>query len=59
VTILLRFIIGFILAGGLALSGLMSFAEILIFALIVGTLAAIWGDRFMLRFMSMMRYFRW
>jgi len=58
VTILLRFIFGFILAGGLALYGMMSFPESLIFALIVGTLASIWGDRFILGFMSLMRYFR-
>jgi hypothetical protein len=51
-------IIGFILAAGLALSGLMSFPEDLIFALIVGTLAARWGDRFILGFMSLMGYCR-
>lgn len=57
-TIVLRFIFGFILAGGLALYCMMSFPEILILALIVGTIAAIWGDKFILGFMSLMRYFR-
>ena len=56
ITIVLRFIFGFILAGGLALWGHIPFP--LIFALIVGTLAAIWGDKFILGFMSLMRYFR-
>jgi hypothetical protein len=58
VTILLRFIFGFVLAGGLALWGLLSFPASLIFALAVGTLASIWGDKFILGFMSLMRYFR-
>jgi hypothetical protein len=58
VAILLRFIFGFILAGGLAMWGLLSFPENLIFALVVGTLASIWGDKFILGFMSLMRYFR-
>jgi hypothetical protein len=36
----------------------MSFPETLIFALTVGTIASIWGDKFILGFMSLMRYFR-
>jgi len=58
VTIVFRFIIGFVLAGGLALLCLHDFPLNLIFALSVGTMAAIWGDRFILGFMSLMRYFR-
>ena len=56
VTLVLRFIFGFILAFGLAMWGHIPFPPI--FALIVGTLAAIWGDKFILGFMSLMRYFR-
>jgi len=58
VTILLRFIFGFILAGGLMLWLQMSFPANLIIALSLGMLAAIWGDKFILGFMSLMRYFR-
>jgi len=56
-TIILRFIIGFILAGALALY-VVDFPSNLILALGVGTCAAIWGDKFILGFMSLMRYFR-
>jgi len=58
VTIVLRFIFGFILAGGLALWTHLDVPVNLIFALSVGTAAAIWGDKFILGFMSLMRYFR-
>jgi len=58
VTIFLRFMFGFILAGGVALWIHFGFPGDLIFALTVGTLAAIWGDRFILGFMSLMRYLR-
>jgi len=58
VTILLRFIFGFILGGGLALWLLMSFPEILVLAIGVGSLASIWGDKFILGFMSLLRYVR-
>ncbi|HET6979266.1 MAG TPA: hypothetical protein VFI24_23240 [Pyrinomonadaceae bacterium] len=55
-TIVLRFLFGFILAGGLALWGQIPFPAL--FALVTGTLAAIWGDKFILGFMSLMRFFR-
>ena len=58
VTILLRFIFGVILAGGLALWGGIPFPLDVIFVLSIGTVAAIWGDKFILGFMSLMRYFR-
>jgi hypothetical protein len=57
-TIVLRFIVGFVLAGGLALLCHLDFPLNIIFALSVGTMAGIWGDRFILGFMSLMRYFR-
>ena len=56
-TIILRFMLGFILAGALAVY-LVYFPANLILALGVGTCAAIWGDKFILGFMSLMRYFR-
>jgi hypothetical protein len=58
VTILLRFIFGFILAGGLMLWLQMSFPANLIVAVSLAIIAAIWGDKFILGFMSLMRYFR-
>jgi hypothetical protein len=57
-TIVLRFILGSILAGGLSLWCLLDFPIGLIFTLTVGVMAAIWGDKFILGFMSVMRYFR-
>ena len=57
-TIFLRFMFGAILAGGLMLWGHLDFPISIIFVLGVATLAAIWGDRFILGFMSLMRYFR-
>ncbi|HEV8426570.1 MAG TPA: hypothetical protein VGQ41_01565 [Pyrinomonadaceae bacterium] len=54
----MRFIFGFVLAGGLALWCQLDFPLNIIFALGVGTMAAIWGDKFILGFMSLMRYFR-
>ena len=57
-TIILRFMFGFILAGGLALWAHLDFPPNLILALSVGTCAAVWGDKFILGFMSLMRYFR-
>ncbi len=56
-TIILRFMFGFILAGALAVY-MMHFPANLILALGVGTCAAIWGDKFILGLMSLMRYFR-
>ena len=58
VTILLRFIFGVILAAGLAIWLGFPFPLEIIFVLSVGTMAGIWGDKFILGFMSLMRYFR-
>jgi len=58
VTFLFRFICGFILAAGLALWCGMSLPINLILVLSVGTMAVVWGDKFILGFMSLMRYFR-
>ena len=57
-TLLLRFIFGSILAGAVVLwSGLPYPAEIILVAG-VGLIAAVWGDKFLLGFMSLMRYLR-
>ncbi|MGH9880589.1 MAG: hypothetical protein ACRD6N_04070 [Pyrinomonadaceae bacterium] len=58
VTILLRFIFGAVLAGGLALWGGIPFLLGVTFVVAVGIVAAVWGDKFLLRFMSLMRYLR-
>ena len=58
VTILLRFIFGVVLAGGLALWGGISLLLGVVFVLAVGIVAAVWGDKFLLGFMSLMRYLR-
>jgi hypothetical protein len=55
--IILRFMVGFILAGALAIY-LVDFPANLMLALGVGTCAALRGDKFILGFMSLMRYFR-
>lgn len=57
-TIVLRFIFGVVLAGGLALWGGIPFPAGVIFVMTVGTMAAVWGDKFILGFMSLMRYLR-
>ena len=57
-TIVLRFIFGVVLAGGLALWGGIPFPINILFVLTVGTMAGVWGDKFILGFMSLMRYFR-
>ena len=57
VTILLRVIIGVILAAGLAMWGGIGFPVDLVFVMTVGIMAAIWGDRFILAFVSLMRFF--
>ena len=57
-TILLRFILGAVLAGGLALWGGAPPLWGLALATVVGVAAAVWGDEFLLGFMSLMRYFR-
>jgi hypothetical protein len=58
VSILLRFIFGVILAGGVALWGGIPFLVGIIFAITVGITAASWGDKFLLGFMSLMRHLR-
>lgn len=57
-TIILRFIFGVVLAGGLSLWGGIPFPINILFVITVGTMAAVWGDKFILGFMSLMRYFR-
>ena len=57
-TIVLRFVFGVILAGGLVIWIGLPVAIELIFVLSVGLMAGIWGDKFILGFMSLMRYFR-
>jgi hypothetical protein len=57
-TILLRFIFGVILAAGVVIWIGLPFPLEVVFVLSVGTTAAIWGDKFILGFMSLMRYFR-
>ena len=56
-TILLRVIFGVILAAGLAMWARIGFPIDLVFVMSVGIMAAVWGDRFILGFMSLMRYF--
>jgi len=57
-TIVLRFLFGVILAGGLSFWAGIGFAVDIVFVLSVGIMAGIWGDKFILGFMSLMRYFR-
>ena len=57
-TILLRFIFGAVLAAGVVLLGGLPFPLNIIFVLSVGTMAVVWGDKFLLGFMSLMRYLR-
>lgn len=57
-TVLLRFLFGVVLAGSLAVWIGTSFFVILIFTVTVGIIAAIWGDKFLLGFMRVMRYLR-
>ena len=57
-TILLRFVFGVILAGGISLWAGIGFPIDIVFVLSVGIMAGIWGDKFILGFMSLMRYFR-
>ena len=58
VTILLRLILGVVLAGAITIPLGLSLPLTIIFVLTVGTVAAVWGDKFILGFMSLMRYFR-
>jgi hypothetical protein len=57
-TILLRFIFGAFLAAAIAVFTGLDFPVIVVFVITVATFAAIWGDRFILGFMSMIKYFR-
>ena len=57
-TIVLRFIFGVVLAAGLSLWGGIPFPINVIFVLTVGTMSSAWGDKFILGFMSLMRYLR-
>jgi hypothetical protein len=57
-TIVLRFIFGFMLAGAVVLWTQLDFPLNVLLVLSVGTIAAIWGDKFILGFMSVMRYLR-
>lgn len=57
-TIVMRFIFGGGLAGGLALWGGVPSPWGLTLALVIGVAAAAWGDKFLLSLMSAMRYFR-
>ena len=54
----MRFVFGVILAGGLALWGGAGFPIDIIIVLSVGIMAGLWGDKFILGFVSLMRYFR-
>lgn len=56
-TIVLRVVFGVILAGGLSLWAGVGFPIDLVFVMSVGVIAAIWGDKFILGFMSLMRFF--
>jgi hypothetical protein len=58
VSILLRFMFGSVLAGGLALWGGVPLLVGVIFVAAAGIMAAMWGDKFLLGFMSLMRYLR-
>ena len=57
-TVILRFIFGVVLAGSLAIFVGLSFPFIVIWIVGVGLTAAIWGDKFILGFMSLIRYLR-
>jgi len=58
VTILLRFIFGVVLAGAITIPLGLSLPVTIIFVLTVGTAASVLGDKFILGFMWLMRYFR-
>jgi hypothetical protein len=49
--------IGVILAAGLAMWAGIGFPIDIVFVMSVGIMAAIWGDKFILGFMSLMRFF--
>ena len=56
--VILRFILGVVLAGSILVWLGLPLIVSIIFVLIVGVMAAIWDDKFLLGFMSLMRYFR-
>lgn len=58
VTVLLRFMFGVVLAGGLAVWVGIPFPGDVIFVVTVGIIAAVWGDKFLIGFMSLMRYLK-
>jgi hypothetical protein len=57
-TILMRFVLGVVLAGGLALWGGVASPWGLALAVVIGVAAAAWGDKFLVGFLAVMRYFR-
>ena len=57
ITLLLRIIFGVILAGSIMILVGLPFPIDLIFVLSVGIMCALWGDKFILGFMSLMRFF--
>ena len=57
-TLLLRFIFGAVLAGSLVVWGHFPLILGIILVVAVGIIAMIWGDKFLLGFMSLMRYMR-
>ena len=58
VTLLLRFMFGTALAGTVVVLGGIPFPAGVISVVLVGIAAVIWGDKFLLWFMSAMRYLR-
>lgn len=58
ITLLLRIIFAVILAGSILIFVGLPFPVDLIFVVSVAIMAAVWGDKFILGFMSLMRYFR-
>ena len=58
VTTFLRFMFGVVLAGGLVLWGGVPLPWGLALAAAVGVAAAVWGDKFLLGFLSWLRYLR-
>ena len=54
---LMRFIIGVVIAGGLVMWGGVPPLWGLTLAVAVGGAAAVWGDRVLLGFLTVMRYF--
>ena len=57
-TILLRFIFGALLAASIAVFTGLEFPLVAVFILSIATLAAIWGDKLFLGFMSIARYLK-